>query len=197
MMRCRQPWPLLAGMAVLAMALGVVAADDPAVAARQAALAALAPAQRAQLDARLQQWQALAPAERALRRGDYALWRALPAAERARAQAAAARYAALPPDQQLSLRLAFEHLDGSEQEGWRLGEMGADYPGLFPLVGWVPADQRAPLLAALAALSPAQRQDLAVLAQRTPPQDRPALRQDLLAQPPQKRGDWLHQRLQH
>lgn len=70
MMRCRQPWPLLAGMAVLAMALGVVAADDPAVAARQAALAALAPAQRAQLDARLQQWQALAPAERALRRGN-------------------------------------------------------------------------------------------------------------------------------
>ncbi|MFT4197214.1 MAG: DUF3106 domain-containing protein, partial [Pseudoxanthomonas sp.] len=167
------------------------------LAARQARLAALAPAERAQLDARLARWQALTPLERGRQRRDYALWQALAPAERARLQAAAAQFAALPPEQQAQLRQAFEQLDGSEREGWRLGLAGAEYPGLLPLLGWVPAAERAPLLQALAEMDAGQRAQLAVLAQRTPPSERDALRNDLLAQPPQARGEWLRQRLQH
>src|SRR3546814_5351733 len=75
------------------------------------------------------------------------------------------------------LRAKYEALDGSERRGWMLGPvLGADYPKLHSLVSQVPAGQRESLLAALRALSPEARDDLAVLAQRTPPQARDALR---------------------
>src|SRR3546814_19053398 len=68
--------------------------------------------------------------------------------------------------------------------------LGADYPKLHSLVSQVPTEQRAALLAALRALSPEGRADLAVLAPRPPPQDRDALRKELLAQPESHRAPW-------
>ncbi|MFQ6313798.1 DUF3106 domain-containing protein, partial [Lysobacter capsici] len=126
----------------------------------------------------------------------YQAWQALSADERAQLQAAAARYAALPPEQQRALREQFDALDRSERRGWLLGPaLGADYPGLQPLLAQLPQAQHAALLSALRALTPAQRKDLAVLVQRTAPQDRERLRGDLLAVPAAQRGAWLQEAL--
>ena len=58
-----------------------------------------------------------------------------------------------------------------------------------------PPAQRLPLLASLRAMTAGQRAELAVLAQRTPPQDRQALREELLAQPGAQLEGWLQQKL--
>lgn len=141
-------------------------------------------------------WHALAPAERAAQRERYAAWRALPPVERGEIQAAAARYAALPAEQQQALRARFDALDGSLRRGWLLGPtLGVDYPGLQPLLAQLPEAEHAPMLALLHELSPQQRRDLAVLAQRTPPQDRAALRRELLATKWDERQAWFWRKL--
>jgi hypothetical protein len=73
--------------------------------------------------------------------------------------------------------------------------LGADYPALHALLAQVPPDQHAPLLQVLRALSPAQRADVAVLAARTPPQERPELRRQLLSTAADNREQWLWDRL--
>lgn len=161
-----------------------------------AALAAMTPAERAAFEKRVAQWDAELPAEQRERREAWQAWRALPEAERRQLRAAANAYSALQPDRQQELRAKYEALDGSERRGWMLGPvLGADYPKLHALVSQVPADQREALLEALRALSPEARDDLAVLAQRTPPQARDALRTELLAQPESRREAWLRARL--
>ena len=60
----------------------------------------------------------------------------------------------------------------------------------------MPAAQREPLLALLRTMTPAERNDLAVLAQRVPPQQRDALRRGLLATNAGNRTAWLQLRLE-
>lgn len=162
-----------------------------------AVLEAMTPAQREAFDKRVAQWDAQVPAAQRSQREAWQAWRALPEAERQRLRAAATAFAALPTDQQQTLRAQYDALDGSERRGWLLGPvLGTDYPKLHALVAQVPPAQRDALLEALRALSPEGRADLAVLAQRTPPQARDALRTDLLAQPEPQRDAWLRDRLQ-
>lgn len=153
-------------------------------------------AQRREFAQRAAQWNQLDAAERGVRRERYLAWQALSADERAQSQAAAARLAALPPEQQQALRAQFDALDRSERRGWLLGPaLGADYPALQPLLAQLPPEQHAAMLTALRGLTAAQRKDLAVLAQRTPPQERERLRAGLLAAPPAQRGAWLQDAL--
>ncbi|WP_051176385.1 DUF3106 domain-containing protein [Luteimonas mephitis] len=161
-----------------------------------AVLAAMTPAQRAAFEQRVAQWDAQVPAAQRERREAWQAWRALPEAERQQLRAAAAAFSAMPPDQQQTLRTQYDALDGSERRGWLLGPvLGTIYPKLHALVAQVPPAQREALLEALRALSPEGRADLAVLAQRTPPQARDALRTELLAQPAPQRDAWLRARL--
>ncbi|MGV8941179.1 MAG: DUF3106 domain-containing protein [Lysobacter sp.] len=152
--------------------------------------------ERAAFTQRMGQWDSLSGAERATRRERYLAWRALPATERTVVAAAATRYAALPAERQQALREHFDALDSSERRGWLLGPaLGADYPALQPLLAQVPAAEHAPLLAALQEMSPTQRRDLAVLVQRTPPQERELLRRELISTAAANREQWLWSRL--
>lgn len=143
-------------------------------------------------------WHSMTAAARADLRMRYRAWRELSEAERARLRQAEARFAALPVDQQRALRARFEAMDRLHRDGWRLGpSIGAHYPQLQPLFGYVPPAQRDGLIRLLQGLDAKQLQQLATLSQRTPPQDRDALRNQLLAQPPGGRGAWLQAKLGH
>ena len=202
---------LVAGLVVLA---GLVQATPPVLKDFEAILPLLQPPVRAQLQRRAAQWSGWSGAERARftartaawdalpraardrQREEHAAWQSLPSQERAAVRSAAARFSALPPQQQQALRGQFELLDRSEQRGWLLGPvLGADYPALQPLLAQVPAEQHAPLLQVLRALSPAQRADVAVLARRTPPHERAQLRRELLSTAADGREQWLWDRL--
>ncbi|MGO1073458.1 DUF3106 domain-containing protein [Lysobacter sp. CA199] len=144
------------------------------------------------------QWGELSAQQRGERRERYQAWLALSPDERAQVQAAAARYAALPPEQQQALRAQFDEIDRSQRRGWLLGPaLGADYPALQPLLAQLPEAQHAAMRAALRGLTAAQRKDLAVLVQRTQPQDREKLRAGLLGAPAEQRGAWLQEALAH
>jgi hypothetical protein len=152
--------------------------------------------QRVQFGQRLAEWKALPLAEREDRRARYQAWLQLDEAERLRLRAVAAEVAAFPAQRQQALRAQFDALDASQRRGWRLGPtLGADYEKLQPLLAYVPPAQRSPLLAALRAMTAEQRAGLAVLAQRTPPQDRQGLRAELLALPRSRLEAWLQQKL--
>ena len=99
--------------------------------------------------------------------------------------------------QQRALRDSFGQLSLDARRGWLLGpEVGAAWMQLQPLLMQVPAEQREPLLAVLQSMSAGQLQDLAVLAHRTPPQERSDLREGLLATSPANRAAWLQLRLE-
>ncbi|UYK77418.1 hypothetical protein NG825_03390 [Xanthomonas sacchari] len=135
---------------------------------------------------------ALTPAQLRARQ---AAWDALPAAAQARLRQVATAFAGLPIEQQHSLHAQFAEMDALERHGWLLGpELGAEFWALQPLLGYVPEAQRQALLGLLRGLPADQREHLALLSQRTPPQDRAALRRDLLAQGADSRGAWLKQR---
>ncbi|WP_235973005.1 DUF3106 domain-containing protein [Luteimonas sp. MC1895] len=159
-------------------------------------LADLAPAARGQLSRQRDLWDALPHAERGERRERWLAWRDLAATERAAMRAAAARFAARTPAEQAALRARFDALDASDRHGWLLGpDLGPDYPRLHALVAQVPTDARAAMLEVLRGLDPQGRDDLAVLAARTPPQSRAELRVELLATPAAQRGRWLRNRV--
>lgn len=163
---------------------------------RTARLQAMSSEQRVQFGQRLAEWKALPLAEREDRRARYQAWLQLDEAERLRLRAVAAEVAAFPAQRQQALRAQFDALDASQRRGWRLGPtLGADYEKLQPLLAYVPPAQRSPLLAALRAMTAEQRAGLAVLAQRTPPQDRQGLRAELLALPRSRLEAWLQQKL--
>ena len=164
--------------------------------ARAARLQAITPDQRSSFLLRLAAWDALPRSEREDRRARYQAWLDLDPGERAALRGIATEIATFPVERQQALREEFTALEASQRHGWRLGQaLGADYVKLHPLLAYVPADQRQPLLAALRGMDPQQRADLAVLAQRTPPQDREALRTELLAIPGPQRAAWLQQQL--
>lgn len=142
------------------------------------------------------QWLALPREQRLEWRARYEAWQALDGASQQRIRQAAADFAGLPVEQQQALRQRFASLDTLSQRGWRLGpELGRDYPALQSLLGFVSEPQRKPLLALLRSLDAGQREQLVRLAQRTPPQDREALRSELLALPAAQRRTWLQQRV--
>jgi hypothetical protein len=159
---------------------------------------ALPPAEQAALRERAAQWDALPRAGRDARRERYLAWQALSPAERAQAQAAASQYAAMPPDLQAAWRAQFDAMDRSDRRGWLFGPtLGADYAVLQPLLAQVPEAEHAALLRTLRSMTPQQRRELGVLAQRTPPGARAELRRELVSVSAQERGDWLWRRLQH
>lgn len=159
-------------------------------------LAALAPDQRTQLAARLEQWDALPHAQRGERRESWLAWQDLSDAERQAMREAAMAQALRPADEQAALRARFDALDASVRHGWLLGpDLGREYARLHPLIAQVPADARTALLDALRGLDAQGRDDLAVLAARTPPQARAGLRIELLATPPDQRGRWLRRQV--
>jgi hypothetical protein len=168
-----------------------------AVQARRAGrLAALDPTGRRAFALRMVAWDRLAPLQRAQQRAEYADWMALDAATRGRLQQAAATLATLPPAQQQAMLAQFQRLDAAEQAGWRLGpDLGNDYPRLAPLLAFMPEAERQPMQAVLRQMSAPQRADLAVLAQRTPPQERDTLRQALIATTAASRAQWLREQL--
>jgi hypothetical protein len=159
-------------------------------------LAALDPAGRARAAQRRAQWDALSYAERGERRERWVAWQNLSRAERQMLRDAGARHATRTADEQAALRARFDALDGSVRHGWLLGpDLGADYPRLHPLIAQVPAEARTALLEALRGLDAQARDDLAVLAARTPPQSRAELRIELLATPPAQRARWLRRKV--
>ncbi|MDQ3039957.1 MAG: DUF3106 domain-containing protein [Pseudomonadota bacterium] len=163
---------------------------------REAALNAMTPAQRAGFSRRIAEWDALPEWARRDRRERALAWRALPAAERAQVALAATVFATLPPEQQQALRSEFDALDGRDRHGWLLGPvLGADYPRLQSLLSYVPAGQQPQLLQVLRSMSAAEREDLAVLAQRTPPEGRDALRRALSSTAAGNRSAWLQSQL--
>lgn len=152
--------------------------------------------ERAAFAERVARWEALPREARVEARERHAAWQALPSQERARVRAAATAFAAAPPERQQELRARFEAMDLSLQRGWLLGpELGADYPDLQPLLAQVPANEHEALLQVLRSMSPAQRRQLALLVQRTPPQERAQLRSELMSTAAGSRNDWLHDRL--
>nr|WP_255699381.1 DUF3106 domain-containing protein [Luteimonas sp. Y-2-2-4F] len=168
------------------------AADRARVEAQARQWAALPPERREALRQRMAQWDALPLAERQSRRAAWAVWETLPEAERARLRATAAAYARMPEAQRRELAERYAALDAFQREGWGLGAvLGAEWPQLHGLFSLVPSDQRAELLAMLRALDERARADLAVIAQRTPPEERDALRRKLLSMPAPVRTDWL------
>ncbi len=166
------------------------------VLARQAQLNVLTAAELQRLQRRLTQWEALDATQQRARREAWASWQALPPLEQAILRSTARIFAALPTDEQQALRARYAALDVSERRGWTLGPvLGGDYPKLHPLLAQVPQDEHAALLATLRAMSPGERADLAVLAQRTPPQEREALRRELLSTAASQRAIWLRGRV--
>ena len=164
--------------------------------ARDAAWRALSPTQQQALQHRLGRWHALPAAAQRQRREQWQAWQSLPAPVQAQVRAGAIAFAALPIDQQRQWRQRFATLDRSERRGWMLGPvLGADYMRLQPLLAQVPPSERVPLLILLQAMTVAERNDLALLAQRTAPQQRDALRRGLLATSSANRAAWLQLQL--
>ena len=187
-------------LAAFGLAFGLTAAPAPVavpeVRQHEATLERLTPQQRLEFGQRLAAWNALPRAEREARRMRYLAWKQLPTDERAQLRALAAQVAAFPPERRQALRTQFDALEEVQRRGWRLGPtLGRDYAALFPLLAYVPAPQQQLLLARLRGLDAQQRADLAVLVQRTPPQERAALRRELVAIPPATLAVWLKRRL--
>lgn len=157
---------------------------------------ALSLPQQGALRQRMAAWDALPATERARQRAAFAAWQRLSGEEQAQLRAAAAGFAALPPARQQALRAAFHALPPDQRQDWWLGPgIGADFARLRPLFDFVPEAERPALIALLGELSPAARADLALLARRLPASERDALRQGLLAVPPEQRDAWIRQRV--
>lgn len=142
---------------------------------------AQSPAQRAELQRRAAAADALPRDERGALRERWDAWLALDARERHAVRQALASLAALPEAERQSLRDAFAAQSLDLQRGWLLGPaLGARWQQLQPLLQQVPVAERAPLLARLHAMDGDALDALALLAQRTPPQARDALRRRLI-----------------
>lgn len=121
-------------------------------------------------------------------------WLQLDEAQRQRIRDAATAFAALPADEQSRFRAEFAQLDRAEQRGWLLGpQVGALWPQLSPLLSYVPEDERAPLLRILHDMNADELTMLGRIAWRTPPEQRDALRKELMNVPAANRAAWLAQ----
>lgn len=165
---------------------GAPGSDAPAAVAQapfpEPAFDALPPERIAALRARTDAWDRLPRAERGVLRERWLAWQRLPPAQRGAVRAAGDAFATLPPEQQAALREEFAAQPLDLQRGWLLGPvLGARWAQLEPLLMQVPDQEREPLLSRLQAMDASALDALAVVAQRTPPQSREALRRRLLA----------------
>lgn len=164
---------------------------------RRQAWARMSEAERETFRQRLEAWEALSVDEAGLRRERYLALQALDAVDLALLRRTRELFESLPVETQRELRDRFAELSVTEQRGWLLGpRLGADYAALSPLLLQVPPEQRTPLLELLRRMTPAERADLAVLAYRTPAQERDALRRALLETTDDNRAAWLRLRLE-
>lgn len=149
------------------------------------------------LPRRLQQWDALPPRMRGLHRGHWQAWRALESAERVQLRAIGQRLRQLSDEERRALRERFASQPSDARAGWWLGpRLGRDWPRVAALFGFVEEAERERLLRFLREASAEDIDACARLAQSTPPEERAALRTELLAQPTAQRGAWLQARLQ-
>jgi hypothetical protein len=198
-----RPDPLQApaGAALPASLAGVIATApasiQPELRAQALAWSTWSPSQREAFRQRAAQWHAQAPDVRARQRERHAAWRRLDAVALDAIEAAARDYALRTPQEQAALRAQFDAQDAVAQRGWLLGPaIGVEYPKLQPLLAHLPESQHAPMLRMLRRMSAAERTDLAMLAQRVPPQDRDALVRALLSTSDANRVAWLRTRLE-
>lgn len=153
-------------------------------------------ARRQALRAAYAGWLERPALERSALRAAYAEWMALDAGERAALTASAEALAALPAEQQQAQRAAFAALDADAQRDWALGpRLGAQLPGLRPLLAYLPAGDQAALIAALEALSEPNRDALAARVAAMNTAQRAALRGRVLAAPPEARAGVLAEAL--
>lgn len=146
---------------------------------------------------RAHEWDALPVAVRQQRRAAWWAWNRLSDDERLRLRSEATRLATLTPAERMALRAQFDALDLTTQRGWMLGPaLGADFPRLQPLLAQAPREDHTDLLRTLRATTPEERGQLAVLVQRTPPQDRERLRRDLVSTSDSNRAAWLQLQLE-
>ncbi|QIL19334.1 hypothetical protein [Thermomonas sp. HDW16] len=165
------------------------ASEQPRV--RDAADEAAAIAQR------VRQWEALSPRMRGVQRGHWQAWQALEAGERVQLRGIGQRVRQLSGEEQRLLRERFAAQTSDARAGWRLGpRLGRDWPRIAALFGYVDAAERERLLRFLRDAAPEDIDACARLAQSTPPEERAALRAELLAQPATQRGAWLQAQLQ-
>ena len=143
-------------------------------------------------------WASMSPEQKREVRSRYAAWQALPASEQQRIRQAAAAIAALPEAQRQALHARYMAIDQMHRDGWLLGpQLGVLYPRLQPLLGYLPAAEREPVIALLRQLDAAQLEQLSLISQRTPPQQREELRTQLLALAPAQRDAWLREKVGH
>ena len=146
---------------------------------------------------RLQRWDALPPRTRGAQRGAWEAWRALSASERVRLRDIAKRWRMLAGEERVALRARFEALSADARQGWWLGPgMGGQWPRVAPLFAFAPESERAALLALLRAADSEDIDALERLAQITPPEERDALRLDLLRVPAAGRRAWMLAKVQ-
>ena len=95
------------------------------------------------------------------------------------------------------LRARFDALPADSRHGWWLGpELGRHWPRVAPLFAFAPEGQRAALLDLLRAAGTEDIDALERLAQITPPEERDALRLDLLRVPLAERRAWMLAKVQ-
>lgn len=146
---------------------------------------------------RMQRWDALPPQTRGAQRGAWRAWRTLPAGERVRLRAIAARWRMLAGEERVGVRARFEALPADARRGWWLGPgMGRYWPRVAPLFAFAPEAERIALLALLRASDSEDIDALERLAQITPPEERDALRSDLLRVPAAERRAWMLAKVQ-
>ena len=149
------------------------------------------------LTQRQQRWDALPARARGSQRGAWLAWRALPAVERVRLRAIAARWQLLAGEERLALRARFDALPADSRHGWWLGpELGRHWPRVAPLFAFAPEGERNALLVLLRAADTEDIDALERLAQITPPEERDALRLDLLRVPAVERRAWMLAKVQ-
>lgn len=164
---------------------------------RRQAWAAMTQAERTAFEQRLEAWNRLPHDHAGAQRERYFALQALDGVDRALLRESGELFESLPDQVRRGLRERFAELTVTEQRGWLLGpRLGANYAELSSLLLQVSPEQRQPLLDVLRVMTPEERADLAVLAYRTPAQERDALRRALLETTHANRAAWLRLRLE-
>ncbi len=137
-------------------------------------------------------WLAQPALERSALRAAYAAWRNLDGSEREALKRAAQGLTAQSAEEQAAVRAEYAALDAQSQQDWATGpRLGAQLPGLRPLLAFVPAGEQAALIAAIEALSDADRVALAERVAGMGTAERAALRGKVLAATPEQRSALL------
>jgi hypothetical protein len=149
----------------------------------------LTPEEREQFKARIGAWEAMPPGERARLRERYEAFLLLPPEERQRLRRGFQRFRDLPPEQRRRLRQEFERMSPAERRAFLLGAQARDTADTARRAfAFVPPEERPATLQMLRELSREDRQRLRDLVPRLAPEQRDALRRDLLQRDPAQRS---------